>query len=52
MRLVSANLEKSLGERPNPEYRTNIRRGSLDAGYAFSNTSVGALPAMSNDALF
>jgi len=52
MRLVSANLEKALAEPLNPEYRTNIIRGSLEAGFAFSNTSVGALHAMSNDALF
>ena len=52
MRLVSANLEKSLAEPLNPEYRTNIIRGSLEAGFAFSNASVGAVHAMSNGALF
>ena len=35
-----------------PEYRTNIMRGSLEAGFAFSNASVGAVHARSNDALF
>jgi len=52
MRLVSANLEKSLAEPLNREYRTNIIRGSLEAGFAFSNASVGADHAMSKDALF
>ena len=51
MRLVSANLEKSLAEALDPEYRTNIMRGSFAAGFAFSNASVGAVHAMSNDAL-
>ena len=52
MRLVSANLEKSLAEPLDPEYRTSIMRGSREAGFAFSNASVGAVHAMSNDALF
>jgi len=52
MRLVSANLEKSLAKPLNREYRTTIMRGSLEAGFAFSNASVGADHAMSNDALF
>ena len=47
MRLVSASLEKSLAEPLNPEYRTNIMRGSLETGFAFSNASVGAVHAMS-----
>ncbi len=52
MRLVSANLEKSLAEPLNPEYRTNIMRGSFEAGLAFSNASLGAVHAMSNNAVF
>ena len=52
MRLVSANLGKSLAEPLNSEYRTNIMRGSLEAGFAFSNASVGVVHAMSNNALF
>lgn len=52
MRLVSTNLEKSLAEPVNPEYRTNIMRGSLEAGFAFSNASVGVVHAMSNNAEF
>ena len=34
------------------EYRTNMMRGSLEAGFAFSNASVGAVHARSNNALF
>lgn len=52
MRLVSANLEKSLAEPLNLEYRTNMMLGGLEAGLGFSNASVGAVHAMSNDALF
>jgi alcohol dehydrogenase len=52
MRLVSANLEKSLAEPLNLEYRTNMMLGGLEAGFAYSNASVGAVHAMSNNALF
>ncbi len=52
MRLVSANLEKSLAEPLNLEYRTNMRLGSLKGGLAFSNASLGAVHAMSNNAVF
>ena len=34
-----------------PEYRTNIMRGSLEAGLAFSNAGVGVVHAMSNNGL-
>ena len=44
MQLVSANLEKSLAEPFNPEYRTNMRLGSLEAGLAFSKRKCGGGP--------
>ncbi len=52
MRLVSANLEKSFAEPLNLEYRTNMMLGSLEADLAFSNASMGAVHAISNNALF
>jgi alcohol dehydrogenase len=48
MRLVSANLERSLAEPHNLEYRTNMMLASLEAGLAFSNASLGAVHAMSH----
>ncbi len=52
MRLVSAKPEKSFAAPLNLEYRTNVMLGSLEADLAFSNASMGAVHATSNDALF
>jgi alcohol dehydrogenase class IV len=48
MRLISSNLEKTIAEPNNLEYRTNMMLGSLEAGLAFSNASLGAIHAMSH----
>jgi alcohol dehydrogenase len=48
MRLISSNLEKTIAEPNNLEYRTNMMLGSLEAGLAFSNASLGAVHAMSH----
>jgi alcohol dehydrogenase class IV len=48
MRLISSNLQKSIAEPNNLEYRTNMMLGSLEAGLAFSNASLGAVHAMSH----
>lgn len=48
IRLITANLRKSIAEPNNLEYRSNMMLGSLEAGLAFSNASLGALHAMSH----
>jgi len=48
MRLISSNLQKSIAEPNNLDYRTNMMLGSLEAGLAFSNASLGAVHAMSH----
>jgi alcohol dehydrogenase len=48
IRLVSANLEKSIAEPTNLEYRSNMMLASLEAGLAFSNASLGAAHAMAH----
>jgi len=47
-RLISSNLLKAIAEPRNPEYLRNMMLGSLQAGLAFSNASLGALHAMSH----
>src|SRR5271157_2817792 len=48
MRLISSNLQKSIAEPNNLDYRTNMMLGSLEAGLAFSNASLGAVHSMSH----
>ena len=48
MRLISSNLQKSIAEPNNLDYRTNMMLGSLEAGLAFSNASLGAVHAMAH----
>lgn len=48
MRLISSNFLESIAEPENLEYRTNMMLGSLEAGLAFSNASLGAIHAMSH----
>jgi alcohol dehydrogenase len=48
LRLISGNLERSLAEPNNVDYRTNMMLGSLEAGLAFSNASLGVMHAMSH----
>jgi alcohol dehydrogenase class IV len=48
IRLISANLLKSIAEPDNLDYRSNMMLGSLEAGLAFSNASLGAVHAMSH----
>jgi alcohol dehydrogenase class IV len=48
MRLISSNLLKSIAEPLNVEYRTAMMLGSLEAGLAFSNASLGAVHAMAH----
>jgi alcohol dehydrogenase class IV len=48
MRLISSNLQKSIAEPNNLEYRSNMMLGSLEAGLAFSNASLGAVHAMAH----
>lgn len=48
IRLVSANLEATLADPLNPELRDRLMRGSLEAGLAFSNASLGAVHAMAH----
>lgn len=48
LRLISANLLKSIAEPLNIEYRTGMMLGSLEAGLAFSNASLGAVHAMAH----
>ncbi len=48
MRLISSNLLKSIAEPLNIEYRSGMMLGSLEAGLAFSNASLGAVHAMAH----
>lgn len=48
VRLISANLLKATAEPHHPEYRRNMMMGSLHAGLAFSNASLGAVHAMAH----
>jgi alcohol dehydrogenase class IV len=48
MRLISSNYLQSIAEPKNLEYRTNMMLGSLEAGLAFSNASLGAIHAMAH----
>ncbi len=48
VRLISANLLSSIKEPLNMEYRSNVMLGSLEAGLAFSNASLGAVHAMAH----
>ncbi len=48
IRLIGANLQKSIAEPNNLEYRSNMMLGSLEAGLAFSNASLGAVHAMAH----
>ena len=48
MRLISSNLQKSIGKPNNLEYRHNMMLASLESGLAFSNASLGAAHAMAH----
>lgn len=48
IRLVYFNLKKTLDEPLNLEYRNNMMQGSLLAGMAFSNASLGLVHAMAH----
>ncbi len=48
MRLINSNLLKSIAEPLNIDYRSGMMLGSLEAGLAFSNASLGAVHAMSH----
>jgi alcohol dehydrogenase class IV len=48
MRLIGANLLKSIAEPNHPDYRSNMMLGSLEAGLAFSNASLGAVHALAH----
>jgi alcohol dehydrogenase class IV len=48
MRLISSNLLKSIAEPADIDYRTSMMLGSLEAGLAFSNASLGAVHAMAH----
>lgn len=48
IKLIWNNLHKVLVEPDNREYRTNVMLGSLQAGLAFSNASLGAVHAMAH----
>src|SRR5260370_39766887 len=48
VRLISSNLQKSITEPNNLEYRNNMMLASLEAGFAFSNASLGAVHAMAH----
>jgi alcohol dehydrogenase class IV len=48
VRLISSNLQKSITEPNNLEYRNNMMLASLEAGLAFSNASLGAVHAMAH----
>jgi alcohol dehydrogenase len=48
MRLISSNLQKSIAEPNNLEYRNNMMLASLEAGLASSNASLGAAHAMAH----
>jgi alcohol dehydrogenase len=48
IRLISQNLIPNLKDPDNLELRSNIMLGSLEAGLAFSNASLGAVHAMAH----
>ena len=48
MRLIRSSLLSSVAEPLNLEYRSNMMLGSLEAGLAFSNASLGAVHAMAH----
>lgn len=48
VRLISSNLQKSITEPTDLEYRNNMMLASLEAGLAFSNASLGAVHAMAH----
>jgi alcohol dehydrogenase class IV len=48
IRLISSNLQRSIAEPNNLEYRSNIMLASLEAGLAFSNASLGVTHAMAH----
>ncbi|GLI32968.1 alcohol dehydrogenase-like regulatory protein ErcA [Desulforhabdus amnigena] len=48
VRLISSNLEASLGNPEDIELRTQMMLGSVQAGIAFSNASLGATHAMAH----
>ncbi|WP_136810349.1 alcohol dehydrogenase-like regulatory protein ErcA [Desulfosediminicola flagellatus] len=48
IRLISSNLEKVLQSPDDLELRSRIMHGSLQAGLAFSNASLGAVHAMAH----
>src|SRR5260370_29733020 len=48
VRLISSNLQKSITEPNNFEYRSNMMLASLEAGLPFSNASLGAVQAMAH----
>jgi alcohol dehydrogenase len=48
IRLISSNLQRSIAEPDNLEYRSDIMLASLEAGLAFSNASLGVAHAMAH----
>jgi alcohol dehydrogenase class IV len=48
IRLISSNLQRSIAEPNNLQYRSNMMLGSLEAGLAFSNASLGVVHAMAH----
>ena len=48
IRLITGNLEAVLSDPLNIELRDRLMRGSLEAGLAFSNASLGAVHAMAH----
>ncbi|MDD2364875.1 MAG: iron-containing alcohol dehydrogenase [Desulfuromonadaceae bacterium] len=48
IRLISANLLPSIASSDNIEHRSQMMLGSLEAGLAFSNASLGAVHAMAH----
>ena len=48
IRLLSANLLSSLADPSNLHWRSQVMLGSLEAGLAFSNASLGAVHAMAH----
>jgi alcohol dehydrogenase class IV len=48
IRLISENLLKSLSDPQNIDYRANMLLGSLEAGLAFSNASLGVVHALAH----
>jgi alcohol dehydrogenase class IV len=48
LRLISSNLQKSIAEPSHLDCRSNMMLGSLEAGLAFSNASLGAVHALAH----